>query len=106
MSKQQHLKVKFKQNHQNQLMAFPPSLEELISADHPVRIVNEVLDKVDITGLVQQYKSGGTSSYHPRMLLKVLVYAYINNIYSSRRIEDAVCNNIQYMWLAGMAKPD
>lgn len=103
---QQHLKVKFKQNHQNQLMAFPPSLEELISADHPVRIVNEVLDKVDITGLVQQYKSGGTSSYHPRMLLKVLVYAYINNIYSSRRIEDAVCNNIQYMWLAGMAKPD
>lgn len=106
MGKQQNLKVKFKQNHQNQLMVFPPTLEELIGADHPVRIVNAVLDKVDISGLVHQYKPGGTTSYHPRMLLKVMVYAYINNVYSSRRIEDAVCNNIQYMWLAGMAKPD
>ena len=106
MGKQQNLKVKFKQNYQNQLMAFPPTLEELIRADHPVRIVNSVLDKVDISALVHQYKPGGTTSYHPRMLLKVMVYAYINNIYSSRRIEEAVCNNIQYMWLAGMAQPD
>lgn len=87
-------------------MAFPPTLEELIGADHPVRVVNAVLDKVDITALTSQYKAGGTSSYHPRMLLKVLVYAYINNIYSSRKIEEAVSNHIQYMWLAGMQKPD
>lgn len=40
------------------------------------------------------------------MLLKSLVYAYINNIYSSRKIEEAVSSNIYFMWLAGMAKPD
>ena len=96
----------FKQNHQHQLMALPPTLDELIGADHPLRVVDAVLDKVDITALTSQYKAGGTSSYHPRMLLKVLVYAYINNVYSSRKIEEAISNHIHYMWLSGMQKPD
>jgi transposase len=82
--------VVFKANHQHQIMAFPPSLDELVAAGHPVRVVHEVLEKVDITVLLHEYKPGGTSSYHPRMLLKALVYAYINNIYSSRKIEEAL----------------
>lgn len=87
-------------------MLLPPDLSELIPSNHPVRIVSAVLDKVDISGLLQQYKPGGTSSYHPRMLLKVLVYAYMNNIYSSRKVEESVCQNICFMWLSGMSKPD
>ena len=87
-------------------MALPPSLDELIAVGHPVRVVAEVLDKVDITALLHQYKPGGTSSYHPRMLLKALVYAYINNIYSSRKIEEALGESIYFMWLTGMSKPD
>lgn len=106
MARGKTLKVVFKANHQNQGMLLPPDLNELIASDHPVRVVNEVLDKIDITALLHQYKPGGTSSYHPRMLLKVLVYAYINNVYSSRKIEEAVGQNIFYMWLAGMSKPD
>src|SRR3989337_1449080 len=87
-------------------MLLPPDLNDLIAANHPVRVVNEVLEKVDITELLRQYKPGGTSSYHPRMLLKVLVYGYINNIYSSRKIEEALTQNICFMWLSGMSKPD
>ena len=87
-------------------MAIPPTLDELIRMDHPVRVVNAVLERVDISVLTGQYRPGGTSSYHPRMLLKVLVYAYINNIYSSRGIEECVSSHIHYMWLAGMQKPD
>lgn len=87
-------------------MLLPPDLNDLIAAAHPVRVVSEVLERVDITELLRQYKPGGTSSYHPRMLLKILVYAYINNIYSSRRIEETVSQNIHFMWLAGMSKPD
>ncbi len=87
-------------------MAFPPSLDELVAAGHPVRVVQEVLEKIDITALLQQYKPGGTSSYHPRMLLKALVYAYINNIYSSRKIEEVLQRDIYFMWLTGMSKPD
>lgn len=96
----------FKADHQHQLMAFPPSVDELVAANHPVRVVNEVLEKVDISALIAAYPPGGASSYHPRMLLKVLVFAYINNIYSSRRIEEALKESIYFMWLSGMSKPD
>ena len=106
MARGKTLSVVFKANHQHQLMAFPPSLDELIASDHPVRVVHEVLEKVDITLLMKQYKPGGASSYHPRMLLKAVVYAYINNIYSSRRIEQALQESIYFMWLTGMSKPD
>lgn len=98
--------VVFKPYTQQQAFLLPPSLEELIRADHPVRTVNSVLDKVDIEPLLKKYKGGGTSSYHPKMLLKVLVYAYVNNIYSSRKIEEALQANIHFMWLSGMSQPD
>jgi transposase len=87
-------------------MLLPPSLDELIAQGHPVRIVNQVLDKIDIDPLLKKYKGGGSSSFHPRMLLKVLVYSYINNTYSSRKIEAALKENIHYMWLSGMSTPD
>jgi transposase len=106
MARGKTLKVAFKANYQNQGMLLPPDLNDLIGANHPVRVVHSVLERVDISQLVNQYKPGGTSSYHPRMLLKVLVYAYINNIYSSRKIEEAVSQNIHFMWLAGMSQPD
>lgn len=106
MARGKTLSVVFKNNLQNQGMLLPPDINDLIAANHPVRVVNEVLEKVDITELLRQYKPGGTSSYHPRMLLKVLVYGYINNIYSSRKIEEAVSQNICFMWLSGMSKPD
>lgn len=98
--------IPFKPDLQHQVMLFPPDLNDLIAPNHPVRVVNQVLEQVDISILIKQYKPGGTSSYHPRMLLKVLVYAYINNIYSSRKIEEALTQNICYMWLSGMQKPD
>jgi transposase len=100
------LSVAFKAYQQHQAMLLPPSLDELIGADHPVRIVNQVLDKIDIDPLLKKYRGGGASSFHPRMLLKVLVYAYINNTYSSRKIEAALKENIHYMWLSGMSTPD
>ena len=106
MARGKTLSVVFKSNLQNQAMLLPPDVGDLIAKNHPVRVVNEVLDKIDITKLLREYKPGGTSSYHPRMLLKVLVYAYINNVYSSRKIEEAISQNIQYMWLSGMSKPD
>ncbi len=63
-------------------MALPPTFEELIDKNHPVRVVNRVIDEIDLDPLLKKYKGGGSSSYHPRMLLKVLVYGYLCNIYS------------------------
>lgn len=87
-------------------MLIPPSLEEMIDKNHPVRIVNQVIDKIDIDPLLAKFKGGGTSSYHPRMLLKVVVFGYLSNIYSSRRMEAALKENIHFMWISGMNTPD
>ncbi len=106
MAKGPILQPVFKAYHQRQAMLLPPGLDELIAVNHPVRVVDDVLSKVDIQPLVRQYKTGGASSYHHGMLLKVLVYAYINNIYSSRKIEEALQQNIHFMWLSGMSTPD
>jgi transposase len=84
----------------------PPSLEELIEPDHLVRVVNAAIEQLDLAPLLAQYPGGGTSSYHPQMLLKVLVYAYCSKIYSSRRIAAALRENIHFMWLSGGNRPD
>ena len=100
------LSVAFKAYNQNQISLLPPSLDELISATHPVRVVSQVIDKLDIDPILKKYNGGGCSSFHPRMLLKVLVYGYINNTYSSRKIEAALKENIHFMWISGMSTPD
>lgn len=87
-------------------MLFPPNIDELVPSGHPVRIVDSIIDKVDIHCIMDTYPGGGSSGYHPRMLLKVLIYAYLRNIYSSRQIEESLKENIHFMWISGMSKPD
>ena len=87
-------------------MLFPPSLDEMIPADHVVRLINSVVDQLDLDRLIARYRGGGASSYHPRMLLKVIIFGYLSNIYSSRKLEACVRENIYFMWLAGMQTPD
>ena len=99
-------KIVFKELTSNQNVLFPVSLSDKIPSTHPVRIVNQVVDLLDLDSLLLQYKGGGTSSYHPRMMLKVLFYAYLNNIYSCRKIEKALQENIHFMWLSGNNTPD
>ena len=99
-------KLAIKSDNQNQIMLFPPSLDELIPSNHVVRIVSTVIDRLDISEIMSTYKGGGNSCFDPRMMLKVLIFAYLNNIYSSRKIERMLAENICYMWLSGMSRPD
>jgi len=94
-------KATFKAYTMEQPSLLPPNLEELIPAEHLVRVVNRVVDELDIEPLLEKYKGGGTSSYHPRMMLKVIVYAYTQKIYSSRKMEKALWENIGFMWISG-----
>ena len=99
-------KIVFKGDFQNQNLILPPSLDELIPQVHPVRVISHIVDCLNISDLLSEYKGEGASSFHPRMLLKVLIYAYLNNIYSSRKIEKQLYENIHFMWLSGFSKPD
>jgi transposase len=96
----------FKPYNQQQILAIPPSLEELIPQGHPVRIVNEVINKINIEPLLKAYHIRGSSSYHPQLLLKVLVYGYVTNIYSSRKLAASCQKSIYFMWLSSMSYPD
>ena len=99
-------KAVFKDYDPSQLSLLPPSLDELIPENHVVRLVQNIIDKIDIDSLLEKYKGGGSSSFHPRMMLKIIIYGYLSNIYSSRKMEEAVTSNIHFMWLAGMQRPD
>ena len=97
---------RFRSYDQHQLSLLPPSLDELIDEHHVVRLVNRIIDGIDLSPLLAQYEKSGGANYHPSLMLKVLVYAYLNNTYSSRKIEGCVRENIHFMWLAGMQTPD
>ncbi len=99
-------KIAFKNDNQKQFLLLPPSLDELIPATHSVRVVNAVINTLNVDTILDSYRGGGNSCFHPRQMLKILVYAYLNNIYSSRRIEQCLQENIHYMWLGGGIKPD
>jgi len=99
-------KATFKPYNPDQLSLLPPSLDELIPDNHVCRVVRDVIDQINIDSILKKYKGGGASSFHPKMMLKVIVYGYLSNIYSSRKIEQAISSNIHFMWLAGMQRPD
>lgn len=96
----------FKPDTQEKSYLLPPSLDELIPSNHPARIINKVINGIDLSSLERSYTGGGSSSYHPKMLLKILTYSYYINIFSSRKIEQQTKENIVFMWLSGMQRPD
>ena len=73
-------KVLYKSYTQNDDFLFPPCIGDFIPENHPIRTVNAILDNFDISEIESTYKGGGTTSYNPLMLLKVVVYAYLTNI--------------------------
>lgn len=79
--------VVFKKSKREEQWLFPPNLGSLIPEDHGVRFIDSVVEELDISEVYATYKGGGASSYHPRMLIKLLVYGYLDRIYSSRRLE-------------------
>ena len=96
----------FKPYVMNQIALMPPSYDEKIPSDHLVRVVNKAIEDLNLDALLKQYAGGGTSSYHPKMMLKILIYGYCKKIYTSRKIAAAVRENIHFMWISGENTPD
>ena len=98
--------MRFKDYNQNQTMLLPYSFDDLIPEKHPVRVIDQVVDSLNIQPLLKAYSKEGNPGYHPKMLLKVMLYGYMTNIYSSRKIELALRENINFMWLSSMTIVD
>src|SRR3989338_337290 len=96
----------FKEYDQNQSYLLPPSLNEFVGPEHPARVISDVVESIDIGAITSKYDGGGPPAYNPRMMLKVIIYAYSQCVYSSRRIERALESDTAFMYLSGMQHPD
>jgi len=96
----------FKEYSQCQGLLLPPSLDEFVPENHEARIVNEVVDTMDLSPLLARYEGGGAPAYHPAMMLKVIIYAYSREIYSSRSIAQELKTDTAFMFLSGLQSPD
>jgi len=90
---------------QEQVFLLPPSLDEWVRRDHPARIFSELIERIDARGF-REVKDEGRPAYHPKMMLKVLLWGYATGIRSSRKIEEKLQQDVVFMWLAGMERPD
>lgn len=95
-------------NRKQQLM-FPPSLDELVEEDNVVRAIEAYVDTLDIFKLNIKTKKSlikdGQPAFHPKLLLKIYIYGYLNKIRSSRKLEQEINRNIEMMWLTQGLRP-
>lgn len=90
----------------NQLILMPQSLDEMVGPDEPVRLLSDVMDRLDYGALERSYPGGGCPAYSPKMLAKILVLGYSQGIRSSRKIAQATRVDLRYIWLCEGLKPD
>jgi len=90
-------------NHQSQFIF---DIQELIPEHHIARVVDEMVESISDEQLFAHYSGGGRSPYHPKMMLKVILYGYSQKVYSCRSIEKLTQENLPTMWLAAMQQPD
>ena len=91
-----------------QATLFPESLDEYIAEDSAVRVIDVFIDDLDISGLGFKTEPADTGrpGYHPKMMLKLYVYGYLNQVQTSRRLEREAQRNVELMWLTGRLAPD
>ena len=99
-------KVVYKSYNQNDNLLFPHCIGDFIPENDPVRVLDAIVEHLDISAIEATYKGGGASSFAPRMLLKVILYAYLQNIHSGRKMEAMLKRDVNFMWLSGMQRPD
>lgn len=99
-------KLHFRPYNPKQTLLFPERLDKDIEENDPVRVIDTVIDELKLDNFKKLYKETGRCAYHPKMMLKVIVYGYMNNLYSCRKIEAALKRDIHFIWLAGYEQPD
>lgn len=90
----------------DQAWMFPPTLGDFLSPEDPLHVFSEVVDCWDLSAFYAHYSAEGSPAYHPRMMAKLLVYAYSLGIRSSRRLAALTRFDVRFMYLTAMQQPD
>src|SRR6202008_427613 len=89
-----------------QVELLPPDVRQVLGEDHVCFFVHEVVEKLNLRRFVEAYSDEGGQLYHPSMMLKVWLYAYLLGVTSSRRLEQRIREDLAFRFLAGAATPD
>jgi transposase len=84
----------------------PPSVDEWLPEKHLARFIVEVIEGLDLTGMSKTYRGTGSASYHPAVLLGLLVYGCATGVFSSRKLERATYDSVAFRFIAANEHPD
>jgi transposase len=84
----------------------PPSLDEWLPERHLARFIVEVIEGLDLSAMSRSYRSAGSASYHPALLLGILVYGYATGVFSSRKLERATYDSVAFRFIGANDHPD
>lgn len=99
-------KYNFREYNQDQIFIIPVSKDKFLESNHPAIIIDTIIERLDLTKLYMIYSNEGNPPYHPKMMLKVLFYAYYDGIMSCRTIWDSVIHRSDFIFLAAGQVPD
>jgi transposase len=95
----------FRSYDQSQPFLLPPSLHDFVEEGHPAHLVNDLVEQLDLSALEAHYGNMGQPAYHPRLMVKVILYGFSVGIFSSRKLQRACQENLAFKYLAGMETP-
>src|SRR5271168_4877409 len=84
----------------------PPSVDEWLPQRHLARFVVEVIEGLDLRTMTGSYRGSGEASYHPRLLLGLIIYGYATGVFSSRKLERATYDSVAFRFIAANEHPD
>lgn len=96
----------FRAYDQSQNVFRPIIVNDLLEPEHPARIVDKVVELLDLSRLYREYKDEGNQPYHPKMMLKVLFYSYYIGVMSSRKMWEGLKTRADYIFLSGDQVPE
>ncbi len=95
----------FRPYDQKQAFLLPPSLSDFLDESHPAHVINDIVERLDLSRLENRYGHMGQPAYHPRLMLKVTLYGFTVGVFSSRKLQRACQENLAFKYLAGMETP-
>lgn len=95
----------YREYDQNQMFLLPPSLKDFVDESHPSHMVNDLVEKMDLSCLEKRYGNMGQPPHHPRMMIKTILYGFTVGVFSSRKLQRACRENLAFKYLAGMQTP-
>jgi len=97
----------FRPYDQGSLLLMPPSVRDWVEPDGVAAFISDLVDTLDLAPFLAAHdEPRGMPPYHPRLVLKILLYGYATGVRSSRRIEERLRSDVAFMFLAGHARPD